>query len=70
MVANLDGFRLHARMAPNPNSSAPHGTHKEVPNRIVLPLSDELLAGIEAARREDEDRLTLIRSLIERGLDR
>jgi hypothetical protein len=46
------------------------GRKKEFPNRITLPLSDEMLAGIDAARVDEEDRLTLIRSAIERELKR
>jgi len=46
------------------------GRKKEFPNRITLPLSDEMLAGIDAARGEDEDRLTLIRAAIEKELKR
>lgn len=46
------------------------GRKKEFPNRITLPLSDEMLAGIDAARIGDEDRLTLIRAAIEKELKR
>jgi len=46
------------------------GRKKEFPNRITLPLSDEMLAGIDAARVDDEDRLTLIRTAIEKELKR
>lgn len=46
------------------------GRKKEFPNRLTLPLSDEMLAEIDAARGEDEDRLTLIRTAIERELKR
>ncbi len=46
------------------------GRKKEFPNRITLPLSDEMLAGIDAAREPEEDRLTLIRAAIERELKR
>lgn len=46
------------------------GRKKEFPNRITLPLSDEMLAGIDAARADDEDRLSLIRVAIERELER
>lgn len=42
----------------------------EFPNRLTLPLSDEMLAGIEAVREKDEDRLTVIREAIERELKR
>lgn len=46
------------------------GRKKEFPNRLTLPLSDEMLAGIDAVRQEDEDRLTVIRAAIERELKR
>ena len=46
------------------------GRKKEFPNRVTLPLSDEMLAGIDAARQPDEDRLTLIRAAIDRELKR
>jgi hypothetical protein len=46
------------------------GRKKEFPNRITLPLSDEMLAGIDAALTEDEARLDLIRAAIERELKR
>lgn len=46
------------------------GRKKEFPHRVTLTLSDELLAGIDAARLEDEDRLSLIRAAIERELKR
>lgn len=46
------------------------GRKKEFPNRVTLPLSDEMLAGIDAAREPEEDRLTLIRAAIERELKR
>lgn len=46
------------------------GRKKEFPNRITLPLSDEMLAGIDAALSEDEARLDLIREAIERELKR
>lgn len=46
------------------------GRKKEFPNRITLPLSDEMLAGIDEARAEGEDRLTLIRTAIEKELKR
>jgi hypothetical protein len=46
------------------------GRKKEFPNRITLPLSDVMLAGIDAARQGDEDRLTLIRAAIARELKR
>lgn len=40
------------------------GRKKEFPVRITLPLSEEMLAGIDAARDEGEDRLTVIRAAI------
>ena len=46
------------------------GRKKEFPNRITLPLSDEMLAGIDAVREGDEDRLKVIRAAIERELKR
>jgi metal-responsive CopG/Arc/MetJ family transcriptional regulator len=46
------------------------GRKKEFPNRITLPLSDEMLAGIDEALRDDEARLGLIRTAIERELKR
>jgi metal-responsive CopG/Arc/MetJ family transcriptional regulator len=46
------------------------GRKKEFPNRVTLPLSDEMLAGIDAARAPEEDRLSLIRAAIERELKR
>jgi hypothetical protein len=46
------------------------GRKKEFPNRITLPLSDVMLAGIDAARQGDEDRLTLIRAAIAKELKR
>jgi hypothetical protein len=45
------------------------GRKKEFPNRITLPLSDEMLAAIDAARTDDEDRLSVIRAAIERELE-
>jgi hypothetical protein len=48
----------------------PVGRKMEFPNRLTLPLSDEMLAGIEAVREKDEDRLTVIREAIERELKR
>lgn len=46
------------------------GRKKEFPNRITLPLSDEMLAGIDASLSEGEARLDLIREAIERELKR
>lgn len=46
------------------------GRKKEFPNRLTLPLSDEMLAGIDAVRDEGEDRLTVIREAIEREVKR
>lgn len=46
------------------------GRKKEFPNRVTLPLSDEMLAEIDASRVEGEDRLTLIRTAIEKELKR
>lgn len=46
------------------------GRKKEFPNRVTLPLSDEMLTEIDAARVEGEDRLTLIRTAIEKELKR
>jgi hypothetical protein len=44
------------------------GRKKQFEERIVLSLSTEMLAAIEAARDDGEDRLTLIRAAIEREL--
>lgn len=46
------------------------GRKKEFPNRITLPLSDEMLAGIEAARVGKEERVELIREAIDREIKR
>lgn len=46
------------------------GRKKEFPNRITLPLSDEMLAGIDASLEDDEVRLDLIRAAIEKELKR
>ncbi|WP_271024891.1 hypothetical protein [Rhizobium sp. RCAM05973] len=46
------------------------GRKKQFEERIVLSLSTEMLAAIEAARLPDEDRLTLIRTAIEKELKR
>jgi len=46
------------------------GRKKEFPNRLTLPLSDEMLAGIDAVRDDGEDRLTVIREAIEREVKR
>lgn len=51
-------------------STARVGRKKEFPNRITLPLSDEMLAGIDASLEGDEIRLDLIRAAIEKELKR
>jgi hypothetical protein len=38
--------------------------------RLLLLLTDETVAGIDAARGDDESRVQLIRSAIERELER
>lgn len=44
------------------------GRKKEFENRITLPLSDEMLTGVDAVRRDGEDRLSVIRAAIEREI--
>lgn len=46
------------------------GRKKEFPNRITLPLSDEMLAAIDIAMSEGETRLDLIRDAIDREVKR
>jgi hypothetical protein len=46
------------------------GRKKEFPNRITLPLADEMLAGIDAVLSAGEPRLDMIREAIEREIKR
>jgi len=46
------------------------GRKKEFPVRIVLPLSEEMLANVDSVRQDGEDRLSLIRGAIEREVNR
>ena len=46
------------------------GRKKEFAERITLPLSTEMLGGIDAVRAEGEDRLSVIRQAIEREIKR
>lgn len=40
------------------------------PERITLPLTAEMLKGLNAVREEGEDRLSVIRDAIEREIKR
>lgn len=54
-----------------PHAIAPRvGRKKEFENRITLPLSAEMLAGIDAVLADDEPRLDMIREAIEREIKR
>jgi metal-responsive CopG/Arc/MetJ family transcriptional regulator len=46
------------------------GRKKQFEERLTLTLSAEMLAAIDAARADSEDRLSLIREAIERELRR
>lgn len=46
------------------------GRKKEFEERITLPLSSEMLSGVDAVRVEGEDRLSVIRQAIEREIKR
>jgi hypothetical protein len=46
------------------------GRKKEFEERITLPLSTEMLSGVDAVRAPDEDRLSVIRQAIEREIKR
>jgi metal-responsive CopG/Arc/MetJ family transcriptional regulator len=46
------------------------GRKKEFENRITLPLSAEMLAGVDAVLADDEPRLDMIREAIEREIKR
>jgi metal-responsive CopG/Arc/MetJ family transcriptional regulator len=51
-------------------SKALVGRKKEFENRITLPLSAEMLAGVDAVLADDEPRLDMIREAIEREIKR
>jgi metal-responsive CopG/Arc/MetJ family transcriptional regulator len=46
------------------------GRKKEFPNRVTLPLSDEMLAELDKLVTEDENRLAIIREAIDREIRR
>jgi metal-responsive CopG/Arc/MetJ family transcriptional regulator len=46
------------------------GRKKRFEERITLPLSADMLAGVDAVRAEGEDRLSVIRQAIEREIKR
>lgn len=51
-------------------SSPRVGRKKEFESRITLPLSAEMLAGVDAVLAEGEPRLDMIREAIEREIKR
>ena len=46
------------------------GRKKEWDERITLPITSEVLARLDAAKRDDETRLDVIRQAIDRELKR
>jgi hypothetical protein len=59
----LTAAHIYAKDEPVPRE-------KQFPIRIVLPLSREMAAGLDAAKADGEDRVSLIRQAIEAELKR
>lgn len=58
------------RLMRDGEQSGRRGPRKEYEVRIVLPLTTEMLAGIDGAKAPDETRLDMIRAAIAREIER